>query len=254
MEQFDGKVALITGASSGIGRAAALAFARNGAKVVVNADKNINGGEETVQLIKEAGGEAVFMRADISIAGDVETLIDTTVQTFGRLDFAHNNAAIGGPNVSFIECTEELWDNIMEVNLKGVWLCMKYEITYMIKHGGGAIVNSSSIAGLVGAANSLTYVTSKHGVNGLTKVAAAEYGKMGIRVNAVCPIGMEGTGMHERIMAKASEFAGKVLEWVPLGRTSKVQEVAEVVVWLCSKSASFVTALPMPVDGGFTSL
>ena len=251
-KRFQGEVALVTGAGSGLGRASAITFAREGARVVVG-DVDVQSGQQTVKMIEEAGGQALFVKVDVTKEMEVKALIDKAVETYGGLHCAHNNVGMEY-FIPLIECTEADWDHFMDLNLKSVWLCMKYEIKHMIKHGGGAIVNSSSIAGLVGAANSLTYVTSKHGVNGLTKVAAAEYGKMGIRVNAVCPIGMEGTGMHERIMAKASEFAGKVLEWVPLGRTSQVQEVAEVVVWLCSKSASFVTALPMPVDGGFTSL
>jgi NAD(P)-dependent dehydrogenase (short-subunit alcohol dehydrogenase family) len=249
---FQGEVALVTGAGSGLGRASAITFAREGAKVVVG-DIDVESGQQTVQMIEKAGGQALFVKVDVTKEIEVKMLIDKAIETYGGLHCAHNNVGMEY-FVPLTECTEADWDHFMDLNLKSVWLCMKYEIKHMVKHGGGAIVNSSSIAGLVGAANSLTYVTSKHGVNGLTKVAAAEYGKMGIRVNAVCPIGMEGTGMHRRIMAKASEFAGKVLEWVPLGRSSHVQEVAEVVVWLCSKSASFVTGLPMPVDGGFTSM
>lgn len=249
---FQGEIALVTGAGSGLGRASALTFAREGAKVVVG-DVDVKSGQQTVQMIEKAGGQALFVKVDVTKETEVKTLVNKTIETYGGLHCAHNNVGMEY-FIPLIECTEADWDRFMDLNLKSVWLCMKHEISHMVKHGGGAIVNSSSIAGLVGAPNSLTYVTSKHGVNGLTKVAAAEYGRMGIRVNAVCPIGMEGTGMHQRIMAKAPEFAGKVLEMVPLGRTSDVQEVAEVVVWLCSKAASFVTGLPMPVDGGFTQM
>ena len=249
---FQGEVALVTGAGSGLGRASALTFAREGAKVVIG-DVDAGSGQQTVQMIEEAGGQALFVKVDVTKETEVKTLVNKAIETYGGLHCAHNNVGMEY-FIPLIECTEADWDHFMDLNLKSVWLCMKHEISHMVKHGGGAIVNSSSIAGLVGAPNSLTYVTSKHGVNGLTKVAAAEYGRMGVRVNAVCPIGMEGTGMHERILAKAPEFAGKVLEVVPLGRSSDVQEVAEVVVWLCSKTASFVTGLPMPVDGGFTQM
>src|ERR1043166_2163028 len=181
-----GKVALVTGSGSGIGRATALAFAREGAKVVVS-DVAVEGGEETVSLIKKAGGEAIFVQSNVSKAADVEALVNKAVQTYGRLDCAHNNAGVAGPNKSIIDITEESWDRVIAVNLTGVWLCMKYEIAQMLKNGSGAIVTPSSDAGLIGLRRGGAYVASKHGVVGLTKTAALEYAKSGIRVNAVCP-------------------------------------------------------------------
>lgn len=245
---LEGKIALITGGSSGIGRATALAFARRGGKVVI-ADVDIKGGEETVRMIKEMRGEALFVKTDVSKAAEVEAVINKAVKTYGRLDCAHNNAGIGtlGARPFTAECTEENWDRIISINLKGVWLCMKYEIPQMLKQGGGAIVNTSSVAGLVGLAGASTYAASKHGVIGLTKTAALEYAPKGIRINAVCP-GLIHTPLIERISSKGPDFEKARLG--PIGRMGTPEEVAEAVVWLCSEAASFVTGHAMAVDGG----
>ena len=197
--QFDGKAALVTGGSGGIGRDASLAFAREGADVVV-ADVLVENGQETVDMIHDEGGRATFVNADVSIASEVEALVDTVVQTYGSIDFAFNNAGIEGYLVHLDEYTEEMWDRVININLKGVWLCMKYEVQRMMTQGGGAIVNTSSIAGVRGGENWSVYTASKHGVAGLTKSAAIEYGPKGIRVNAVCP-SIIRTPMFERVLS-----------------------------------------------------
>jgi NAD(P)-dependent dehydrogenase (short-subunit alcohol dehydrogenase family) len=244
-----GKVALVTGAGSGIGRASALTFSREGAKVVV-ADVVIEGGEETVGMIKKAGGEALFVRADVSQAAEVEALINTAVATYGRLDCAHNNAGIAGKATTIADSTEESWDRTIAINLKGVWLCMKYEIPQMLKQGGGAIVNTASDAGLIGVRRGGAYVASKHGVVGLTKTAALEYAKAGIRVNAVCP-GPIDTPMLQRGASRFPQVVEKMVAAQPGGRLGRPEEIAEAAVWLCSEAASFVTGHALPVDGGY---
>lgn len=244
-----GKVALVTGASSGIGRATALAFAREGAKVVV-ADVTVEGGEETVALIKKAGGEAIFVKTDVSKAAEVEALVNKAVATYGRLDCAHNNAGIAGNSKTVVDDTEDNWDRILAINLKGVWWCMKYEIAQMLKQGGGAIVNTASDAGLIGVRRGGAYVASKHGVVGLTKTAALEYAKAGIRVNCVCP-GPIDTPMLQGIGGRNQQVMEKMAAAQPGGRLGKPEEIAEAAVWLCSDAASFITGLPMPVDGGY---
>lgn len=246
-----GKVALVTGGSSGIGRASARAFAREGAKVVV-ADVATEGGEETVRLIAEAGGEARFLAADVSRPEDVARLVEHAVETYGRLDCAHNNAGIEGAlGVPFHEYPEEMWDRLLMVNLKGVWLCLRAEIVQMLQQGGGAIVNTSSVWGLVGGGGP-AYVASKHGVVGLTKTAALEYAARGIRINAVCP-GAIRTPMLERVFEQSPETEARFVELEPIGRLGTPEEVAAAVVWLCSDAASFVTGLAMPVDGAFVA-
>jgi NAD(P)-dependent dehydrogenase (short-subunit alcohol dehydrogenase family) len=246
-----GKVALVTGASSGIGRATALAFAREGAKVVV-ADVTVEGGEETVAQVKKAGGEAIFIKTDVSKAVEVEALVAKAVATYGRLDCAHNNAGIAGNAKTIVDDTEDSWDRILAINLKGVWLCMKYEIAHMLKQGGGAIVNTASGAGLIGVRRGGAYVASKHGVVGLTKTAALEYAKAGIRVNCVCP-GPIDTPMLQGIGGSNQVVIERMVAAQPGGRLGKPAEIAEAAVWLCSDAASFITGLPMPVDGGYTA-
>jgi NAD(P)-dependent dehydrogenase (short-subunit alcohol dehydrogenase family) len=243
-----GKIALVTGGGSGIGRATSLALAKEGAKVAVS-DIIVAGGEETVRMIKAAGGEATFIKADVAKAAEVEALIKKVVETYGRLDCACNNAGIEGEMTTTVDCSEENFDRIIAVNLKGVWLCMKHEIPQMLRQGGGAIVNTASVAGLVGFQGLSAYVASKHGVNGLTKTAALEYAKQGIRVNAVCP-GVIHTPMLDRLFNSQPGVGETIAALEPVGRLGKAEEIAAAVVWLCSDAASFVTGLPLAVDGG----
>jgi NAD(P)-dependent dehydrogenase (short-subunit alcohol dehydrogenase family) len=245
------KVALVTGAASGIGRTTALTFAREGAKVVVS-DIVPQGGNETVRMIKEAGGEAIFVKADVSRTQDVEAMIQKTVETYGRLDCAFNNAGIEGPMNFMADCTEEDFDRTMRINLKGVWLCLKYEIPQMVKQGGGAIVNAASVAGLVGSPGIGVYSASKGGVIQLTRTAALEYAKDGVRVNAVCP-GAIVTPMLQRI--QEHYLASQAQSQAALGTTpvGKPEDVAEAVVWLCSDAACFINGHAMAVDGGYVA-
>jgi NAD(P)-dependent dehydrogenase (short-subunit alcohol dehydrogenase family) len=247
----EGKVALVTGGASGIGRATALTFAREGAKLVI-ADMNEDGGQQTVHLITEQGGEAIFVRTDVSQAVEVQALISKAVETYGRLDCAHNNAGIaGGVRARTAEYPEDRWHQVIAVNLTGVWLCMKYEIPQMLHQGGGTIVNTASAAGLVGSRGTSAYVASKHGVVGLTKTAALEYAQQGIRVNCVCP-GAIQTPMTDRAWSDPARRA-RVIASEPVGRIGNPEEIAEAVVWLCSDAASFVTGHAMSVDGGYVA-
>ena len=248
---LDGKTALVTGGGSGIGRAASLAYAKNGARVVV-ADVNVEGGEETVLMIKEAGGEAILVHADVSKPEDTQAMVDQSVAAFGSLDCAFNNAGISGGRDRLLtaDYLEEDWDRVISINLKGVWLCMKAEIPQMLKQGGGAIVNTASIAGLVGLTGTIAYVAAKHGVTGLTKAAALEYAKSGIRVNAVCP-GYIQTPMVQGIFAENEGYEERAASRHPVGRLGEPEEIAQAVVWLSSDAASFVTGHNMPVDGGY---
>lgn len=243
-----GKVALITGGAAGIGRATAQIFAREGAKVMV-ADIVVEEGQETVRLIRDAGGEATFMRCDVTRSTEVKALVDETVATYGRLDCAFNNAGIEGTVSSTSDCTEENWDSIMATNLKGEWLCMKYEIPQMLLQGGGAIVNTASVGGLVGLPGLSAYCASKGGVVQLTKVAALEYAKSHIRINAICPGGIR-TGMSKRL-GKQPQMGET--QPAPMRRWARPEEVGEVVAWLCSDAASFVTGHTMTADGGFVA-
>jgi NAD(P)-dependent dehydrogenase (short-subunit alcohol dehydrogenase family) len=245
---FKSKVVLVTGGNAGIGRATALAFAKEGAKVIVAA-RRVEKGEETVAMIEAAGGEASFVQTDVSKADDVKAMVESCVSEYGGLDFAVNNAGIGGSVfVPATEYEEEIWDQVMDINLKGVWLCMKYEIPAMLKRGQGAIVNTSSVAGLKGGEIGVAYYASKHGVIGLTKAAAIENAKLGIRINAVCPAVIE-TDMTGPVLQN-EEIAAPMKAMHPIGRFGQPEEVAATILWLCSEGASFVTGHIHAVDGG----
>jgi NAD(P)-dependent dehydrogenase (short-subunit alcohol dehydrogenase family) len=247
-----GKVVLVTGGGSGIGRATALKLAEEGATVMI-ADYAQEGGERTVKMIKDAGGTASFIHADVSIARQVEAIVSKTVETYGRLDGAFNNAGIEGRvGVTTVECNEENFDRTIAINLKGVWLCMKYEIPQMLKQGSGSIVNTASGLGLVGLAGAAAYSASKHGVVGLTRTAALEYATKNIRVNCVCP-GIIRTPMSERIIDSGGISEQVFIASEPVGRMGKPEEIAEGVVWLLSDAASFVTGHPMAIDGGWVA-
>jgi NAD(P)-dependent dehydrogenase (short-subunit alcohol dehydrogenase family) len=246
---LEGKVGLVTGGTSGIGRDTAILFAKAGAKVAVAGRREVEG-EKTVELVRAAGGDGLFVKTDVSKASQVETLIQKVVEKFGRLDVAFNNAGIEGVWVPIVRQSEEDWDRTVDINLKGVWLCLKYEIRQMLKQGGGgAIVNMASIAGLMGSAGAAAYSASKHGVMGLTKAAALETAKSGIRINAVCPAVVE-TAMAERLFG-APAIHKSVLNSHPIGRFARPEEIAEAVVWMCSERASFMTGQSLVLDGGF---
>jgi NAD(P)-dependent dehydrogenase (short-subunit alcohol dehydrogenase family) len=247
-----GKIAVVTGAGSGIGRGSAQEFALAGASVVVS-DIDVAGGEETVNLIRQSGGTASFIKCDVSQAAEVEALITGVVAEYGRLDCAYNNAGVEGEWAPIHASTEENFDFNYRVNLKGVFLCMKYEIKQMLKQeSGGAIVSTASIAGLVGAKNLSAYVAAKHGVVGLTKSAALEYATKKIRVNAICP-GAIRTPMLERLMEENPKMAKATVAMEPIGRLGEPAEIGRAAVWLCSDQASFVTGHAMPVDGGIVA-
>ena len=243
-----GKVALVTGGSSGIGRGTALVFAREKARVVI-ADILVDEGLETVRLVKEAGGEAIFVKCDVSRGAEVTVLVDKVVETYGRVDCAFNNAGVEGTVSTTADCTEDNWDRLISVNLRGVWLCLKYEITQMLKQGGGVIVNTASVGGLVGLQGLSAYCASKGGVVQLTRTAALEYARSNIRINAVCPGGIR-TGMSKRL-GKQPQIGDP--QPSPMRRWGKPEEVGEAVAWLCSDAASFVTGHMMVLDGGFVA-
>src|SRR6266851_8519367 len=250
--QLQGQVILVTGGGSGIGRATSVLLARQGAKVMI-ADYVPESAERTVKMIKDAGGEASCIAADVSVPQQVEMMITKTVETYGRLDGAFNNAGIEGKMADTIAYPEDVFDRVIAINLKGVWLCMKYEIPQLLKHGGGAIVNTASVAGLVGFRGLVAYNASKGGVVMMTKTAALEYAQQGIRVNAVCP-GVIRTPMVARMLDASTleTYTEKDLEAAePVGRMGKPEEIAAAVIWLCSEASSFVTGLPMAVDGGW---
>jgi NAD(P)-dependent dehydrogenase (short-subunit alcohol dehydrogenase family) len=247
----EGKVMLVTGGGSGIGRATALKLAQEGATVLI-ADYVQEGGERTVKMIKDGGGTASFIHADVSLAAHVEAMVARAVQTYGRIDGAFNNAGIEGRMATTVETSEENFDRTIAINLKGVWLCMKYEIPQMLKQGGGSIVNTASVAGLVGIERLAAYNASKHGVVGLTRTAALEYATKNIRVNCVCP-GAIRTPMTERIIDSGGMSEQEAVAAEPVGRWGKPEEIAQGVVWLLSDSASFVTGHPMTIDGGWVA-
>jgi len=251
MNEFQGKVALVTGGTSGIGRAAALAYAREGAKVVV-AGRRAAEGEETVQLVRARGGEAMFVPTDVAQEAQVKNLIGRALEKFGRLDFAVNNAGIEQTPTPFLEQTMETYNQVMDINVKGVWLSMRQEIPAMLKSGGGAIVNISSGLGVIAMPGIEIYVASKHAVIGLTKSVALEFGKQGIRVNAVLPAVID-TDMFHRFAGENSEFRAQITALHPIGRIGKSEEIADAVIWLSSSKSSFVTGHSLLVDGGFTA-
>ena len=250
---MEGKVALVTGSSSGIGRAAALAFAREGAKVIGCCDVNAMGGNETCSMIKASGRESIFVQADVSQAVQVERLIHRTMEVYGRLDYACNNAGIPGLRVPLIDFPEKEWNHVLEINLKSVWLCMKYEIPAMLKQGKGAIVNISSDAGLKPNKGSTAYSSAKHGIIGLTKMAALEHAESGIRVNTVCP-GPVRTPLVEDLCRRDPAREAWYISTVPMRRMAMPAEIAEAIVWLCSDAASYITGHALPVDGGSAEL
>ena len=249
VEEMTGKVALVTGASTGIGRATAVAFGRAGARVVA-VGLNPEHGEDALRELHEAGGEGFFIEADVSDAAQVEDMVKRTIDAYGRLDYAFNNAGISGPSGPSADYTEEDWRKVIDVNLTGVWLSMKYEIPEMLRQGGGAIVNCSSVLGHVGFAGASAYVAAKHGVLGLTKTAALDYATSGIRITAVCP-GFVRTPMIEHAIGESDEALAPLVKLEPMGRLGEPEEIADLVVWLCSDQASFVTGSSMVADGGW---
>lgn len=244
---FSGKVALITGAGGGIGRATAIAFGKSGASVVVS-DVSVQGGQETVALVEQAGGKAIFVACDVADADAVNNMVAQTIQVYGRLDYGHNNAGI--TNIRSSEWDEDVWDRTLSINLTGVMHCMRAEVDAMLLSGGGAIVNTSSINGFTGNASQPAYVATKHGVIGLTRHGALKWAKDNIRVNAVCP-GVIETAMTEMVSSNP-QYLAKMESMTPLGRMGQPEEIASAVLWLCSDQASFVTGHPLVIDGGAT--
>jgi NAD(P)-dependent dehydrogenase (short-subunit alcohol dehydrogenase family) len=251
MQDMTNKVALITGGTTGIGRETAIAFAKRGATVALCGRREAEG-QETLELVRRAGSDGFFQVADVSRAGDVEALVAAVVSRYGRIDYAFNNAGVSGPLMPTSDLDEDSWDQVITINLKGVWLSLKYQIRQMLRQGGGAIVNMSSAGGLVGLPGAAAYIASKHGVIGLTKTAALEYAKAGIRINAVCPGGIL-TDMVHAAFPEGSEARAGFEAIHPIGRLGDVGEVSGAVIWLCSDEASFVTGHALSIDGGATA-
>ncbi len=249
-DEFTGKVALVTGSASGIGRATARLFARRGASVVA-ADVRVEEGQQVVDLVKQSGGDATFIRCDVSSALDVEAMVGQAVSHYGRLDIAYNNAGVECKMAAIGDAEETDWDRVLSINLKGIWLCMKHEIPVMVRQGQGAIVNCSSVVGLLGQKNMASYVASKHGVVGLTRAAALEYADSALRVNAVCPAIVE-TAMLHRYTGGDARLAAELTSQYPTRRLTQADEIAEAVLWLCSDQASYVNGHALVIDGGFS--
>ena len=257
-QQFSGKVALVTGAASGIGRVGAQFFAREGAQVIVTTGSNVAGGEETVRLIKEAGGEAAFVRCDVSKDAEVKAAVEEAVGRYGRLDFAFNNAGIGPdgkrvPVVDIVDCPEDLWDRTIDINLKGVFLCLKHEMRQMMKQCGGAIVNTSSVGAERPLPGFCAYSSSKAGLTALTKTAALEGAAHGIRVNTIMPGPTQNTLLFEYLTTADCNAESDMKSAVPLKRLGYAEDMGEAVVWLCSDLASFITGQCIAIDGGLTA-
>ena len=257
-DQFKGKVAFVTGAASGIGRAGALLFAREGAKVVVATRSNVEGARETVRLIKEAGGDAAFVQCDVSKDADVRAAVDECVRLYGRLDFAFNNAGIGPdgkrvPVVDIVDCPEDIWEQTIGINLTGVFHCLKYEMRQMIKQGGGAIVNTSSVGAMKPMPGFCAYNASKTGLVGLTRTAAQEGACHNVRCNTILPGPTQNTLLFEYLTTSDPEVKGHMQEAIPMGRILDPEDMAEAVIWLCSDAARLVTGQFLPIDGGMTA-